>query len=212
MSTVPSVAEQRVILDNISWCTYLAILNDTKNCRGRITYDRGTLEIMAPSKIHENLKRLIGRMVETLTEELNIDIESASSTTFMREDLERGFESDECYYIQHTADIRGKDELDMMVDPPPDLLIEIDISRSSLRKFGIYHALGVPEVWRYDGDILRFYVLQSEDYVEVQESAVLAPLSVTQISHFLSQRLEQSETSLIRGFRQWVRATITDVD
>ena len=100
MSTVPFLAEQRVILDHISWQTYLAILNDADNCRGRMTYDRGVLEIMAPSKLHEQVKRLIGRMVEVFTEELNIDIESASSTTFKREDLERGFEADECYYIR----------------------------------------------------------------------------------------------------------------
>lgn len=170
-----------------------------------MTYDRGVLEIMAPSRLHENVKRLIGRMVETFTEELNIDIESASSTTFKREDLDRGFESDESYYIQHAADVRGKDEIDMPEDPPPDLLIEVDISRSSLNKFDIYSALGVPEVWRYNGEQLRFYVLEAEGYVETQDSSVLPPLSASQLSHFLSQRLEQSETALIRGFRQWVR-------
>ncbi len=205
MSTRPFLAEQRVILDNIRWQTYLAILNDADNCRGRMTYDRGVLEIMAPSRLHENVKRLIGRMVETFTEELNIDIESASSTTFKREDLDRGFESDESYYIQHAADVRGKDEIDMPEDPPPDLLIEVDISRSSLNKFDIYSALGVPEVWRYNGEQLRFYVLEAEGYVETQDSSVLPPLSASQLSHFLSQRLEQSETALIRGFRQWVR-------
>jgi Uma2 family endonuclease len=207
MSTVPFLAEQRVILDNISWQTYLAILNDANNCRSRMTYDRGVLEIMAPSKLHEQVKRLIGRMVEVFTEELNIDIESASSTTFKREDLERGFEADESYYIQHAAEVRGKDEIDMRIDPPPDLLIEVDISRSSLSKFGIYGALGVPEVWRYDGERLQFYVLQAEGYVEVQDSSVLPLLSASQLLHFLSQRLEQSETALIRGFRQWVRET-----
>ena len=93
---------------------------------------------------------------------------------------------------------------------PPDLLIEVDISRSSLNKFGIYGALGVPEVWRYDGERLRFYVLQAEGYVEVQESVALPPLTAAQVLHVLSQRLEQSETALIRGFRQWVRETVAD--
>ena len=207
MSTVPFLAEQRVILDNISWGTYLAILNDADNCRGRMTYDRGVLEIMAPSKLHEQVKGLIGRMVEVFTEELNIDIESVGSTTFKREDLERGFEADECYYIQQAAAVRGKDEIDLLIDPPPDLLIEVDISRSSLSKFGIYGALGVPEVWRYDGERLRFYVLQAEGYREIQDSSVLPPLSASQLWHFLRQRVEQSETALIRGCRQWVRET-----
>jgi Uma2 family endonuclease len=107
--------------------------------------------------------------------------------------------------IQHGAEVRGKDEIDMLIDPPPDLLIEVDISRSSLSKFGIYGALGVPEVGQYDGERLQFYVLQAEGYIEVQDSSVLPPLSASQLLHFLSQRLEQSETALIRGFRQWVR-------
>ena len=207
MSTVPFLAEQRVILDNISWQTYLAILNDADNCRGRMTYDRGVLEIMAPSKLHEQVKGLIGRMVEVFTEELNIDIESVGSTTFKREDLERGFEADECYYIQHAVEVRGKDEIDLLIDPPPDLVIEVDISRSSLSKFGLYGALGVPEVWRYDGERLQFYVLQAEGYREIQDSSVLPSLSASQLLHFLRQRLEQSETALIRGFRHWVRET-----
>ena len=212
MSPVPFLAEQRVVLDNISWPTYLAILNDVETCRGRITYDRGMLEIIAPSKLHEHIKRLIGRMVEAFTEELNIDIESVSSTTLKREDLERGFESDECYYIQHAIAVRDKDEIDMMIDPPPDLVIEVDISRSSLNKFGIFSAFGVPEIWRYNGEKLQFYVLQAEGYVEVQVSSVLPPLSATEILQVLNQRLELSETALIRGFREWVRETITEVE
>lgn len=177
-----------------------------------MTYDRGVLEIMAPSKLHEQVKRLIGRMVETFTEELNIDVMGAGSTTFKHEDLDRGFEPDECYYVQHAADVRGKVEIDLLIDPPPDLLIEVDISRSSLNKFGIYRALGVSEVWRYDGERLRFYVLQADAYVEVQDSLVLPPLSASQLSHVLSQRLGESETALIRGFRQWVQETFADMD
>ncbi|WP_034427705.1 Uma2 family endonuclease [Candidatus Entotheonella palauensis] len=205
MSTVPFLAEQRVILDHIRWQTYLAILDDAENCRGRITYDRGVLEIMAPSKLHEKVKSLIGRMVEVFTEELNIDIESVGSTTFKREDLAQGFEPDESYYIQHAAEVRGKDEIDLLIDPPPDLLVEVDISRSSLNKFDIYSALGVPEVWRYDGERLRFYVLQADTYIEIQESLALPPLSASQLSHVLSQRLDESETTLIRQFRQSIQ-------
>lgn len=210
MSAVPFLAEQRVVLEPISWQTYVAILNDAENRRGRITYDRGVLEIMAPSKLHEQVKGLIGRMVEVFTEELNIDMASAGSTTFKREDLDRGFEPDECYYIQHAPDVLGKDEIDLLLDPPPDLLIEVDISRSSLGKFGIYSALGVPEVWHYDGERLRFYVLAADAYVEVQESAVLPPLSASQLSQFLSRRLESSETTLIREFRQWTQRMFPD--
>jgi Uma2 family endonuclease len=205
MNIVSSPAEQRVILDNISWSTYLAILQDADSCRGRITYDRGVLEIMSPSKLHENVKRLIGRMIEVFTETLNIDIESASSTTFKREDLERGFEADECYYIQHAAEIRAKDDIDMTVDPPPDLIIEVDISRSSLNKFGIYRALAVPEVWRYDGESLRLYALHDHDYIEVRQSRALPQLPIDKLADLLSQRSSFGETQLIRQFRTWLR-------
>jgi Uma2 family endonuclease len=205
MNIVSSPAEQRVILDNISWSTYLAILQDADSCRGRITYDRGVLEIMSPSKLHEHVKRLIGRMIEVFTETLNIDIESASSTTFKRADLERGFEADECYYIQHAAEIRAKDDIDMTVDPPPDLIIEVDISRSSLNKFGIYRALAVPEVWRYDGESLRLYALHDHDYIEVQQSRALPQLPIDKLADLLSQRSAFGETQLIRQFRTWLR-------
>lgn len=209
MNTVLIPAEQRVILDNISWSTYLAILKDAESCRGRIAYDRGVLEIMSPSKVHEHVKRLIGRMIEAFTEELNIDIESASSTTFKREDLARGFEPDECYYIAHAEVVRGKDDIDMTVDPPPDLIIEVDISRSSLNKFGIYRALGIPEVWRYDGETLRLYVLHNGDYVEVQQSTVLPQLPIDDLRSFLNQRSSLGETQLMRQFRTWVRETFS---
>ena len=207
MSIVSSPTEQRVVLDNISWSTYLAILRDAENCRGRIAYDRGVLEIMSPSKVHEHVKRLIGRMVETFTEELNIEIESASSTTFKREDLERGFEPDECYYIEHAAVVRAKDHIDLTVDPPPDLIIEVDISRSSLNKFGIYQALGIPEVWRYDGEALRVHVLHDDGYVEGQRSTALSQLPIETLISFLRQRTSLGETRLIRQFRTWVRET-----
>jgi len=157
--------------------------------------------------LHENVKRLIGRMIEAFTEELNIEIESASSTTFKREDLERGFEPDECYYIEHAAAICSKDDIDMTVDPPPDLIIEIDISRSSLNKFGIYRALGIPEVWRYDGESLRLYVLHDNDYIEVQQSRVLSQLPIDTLTYLLSQRSLLGETQLVRQFRSRVRET-----
>ena len=121
MSTVISPAEQRVILDQVSWSTYLKLCDETGNRRGRMAYDQGTLEIMSPSKLHENAKTLLGRIVEAYTEELAIDVDSAGSTTFRREDAQRGFEPDECYYLEHAEAVRGKDEIDLTIDPPPDL-------------------------------------------------------------------------------------------
>jgi Uma2 family endonuclease len=205
MTIISNSAEQRVVLDNISWPTYLALLEDADGCRGRIAYDQGVLEIMAPSWLHEAVNKLIGRMIEVFTEERNIEMVSGRSTTWKREDVKRGFEADESYYIAHAAAVRGKDSIDLTVDPPPDLVIEVDISRSSLNKFGIYRALGVPEVWRYDGQSLRAYVLQGNDYMEVERSAQLPQLSMAVLVGFLNQRGSVGETELIRSFRAWVR-------
>ena len=204
MSIVSSPAEQRVILDNIRWPTYLAILEDVGNRRGRIAYDQGVLEIMSPSKVHEQIKRLIGRIVEAFTEESQLDVVSAGSTTFKREDLARGFEPDECYYLQNAPVVRAKDEVDLSVDPPPDLVIEVDISRSSLNKFPIYLALEVPEVWLYDGEHLRICVLKGREYVESDQSVVLPQLPVDAMTHCLSQRATVDENQLIREFRRRV--------
>lgn len=201
MRTLPFVAEQRVVLDNISWSTYLAILSDAEGCRGRITFDNGVLEIMSPSKLHEKIKTLIARMVETFTEEQRIECDSAGSTTFMREDVQRAFEPDECYYFANAAKVRDKDEIDLSIDPPPDLVIEIDISRSSVPKLDLYRTMGVPEVWRYRDARLMVFVLENNDYSEVEESAVLPGFPVARVQHFLDQRSELDESALIRLFR-----------
>jgi Uma2 family endonuclease len=206
MSTIASPAEERVFLRNISWSTYEAILDDAATPRGRIAYDEGTLEIMVPLLPHENAKRGIGRLIEVFTEELQIDIRSVSSTTFKRKDVLGGFEADESYYVAHAAEVRGKEEIDLTVDPPPDLVIEIDISRTSMNKLRIYGALGVPEVWLYDGSSLRIYVhRQGEQYEETSSSDVLPGLPIEKLIDFLSQRHTLGETEWIRAFRKWVR-------
>ncbi len=137
----------------------------------------------------------------------NIDLESVSATTFKRQELERGFEPDESYYIEHAAAVRAKDEIDLTVDPPPDLIVEVDISRSSLNKFGIYQALGIPEVWRYDGASLHLYALRDEGYIEVQQSTALPQFPIETLTSFLAQRSSLGETQLIRRFRARVRET-----
>ncbi|HEY9740149.1 MAG TPA: Uma2 family endonuclease, partial [Coleofasciculaceae cyanobacterium] len=151
MTTTLTQSPNRVLLRNISWQTYQDLLKDLEEQPGiRLSYDRGLLEIMAPSPPHENYKKVLGRFVETLTEELNIEIKSLGSLTCKREDLARGLEPDQCYYIQNEAVVRTLDEIDFNQDPPPDLVIEIDISSSSINRLSLYAALGVPEVWRYD--------------------------------------------------------------
>src|SRR5205823_3484557 len=113
---------------------------------------------------------------------------------------------DKCFFFEHEQDVRGKDKLDLSVDPPPDLAIEVDISRSSLNRMGIYAALGVPEVWRFDGQVLRVYRLgPNRSYAEVQESEHFPFLPIVKVQEFLLQRGQMDETKLVKTFRQWVR-------
>ena len=205
MATTSMMGEQRVIIDNVRWSTYLALLEDAETRRGRITYDQGVLEIMSPSMSHENLGRLIGRMVEAFTEERGIEIVSVASMTVKLEALQRGFEADEAYYIAQSDQVRGKEELDFAIDPAPDLVIEIDISRSSLNKLPVFAAFRIPEYWQYRGDTLRVYCLEGREYREAAESRVLRQFPLDEMRHVLAQRAAAGETELIRRFRNWVR-------
>ena len=204
-------AEQRIVLENVSWSTYVAMLADEDSRRGRMAFDQGVLEIMSPSIRHENAKKLLGRLLQAATEELGVEILSAGSLTMKREDLDRGIEPDECYYIAHAAAVLGKDEIDLAIDPPPDVAIEIDITHSSLNKLAIYAALGVPEVWRYDGESLTIRVRGGDgQYRIVERSAALPVLTVTDLVRYLNRRHAEGETKLVREFRRWLRDRVLE--
>jgi Uma2 family endonuclease len=198
--------EQRVIVRFVSWTTYEHLLADLSNqSSARLTYDRGMLEIMCPLPEHEEWNRTIALLVEVLAEEMRIDVRNFGSTTFRRADLARGFEPDSCFYVQHEADISGKSTIDLTVDPPPDLVIEVDVTSGSLDKFPIYAQVGVPEVWRYDGQRLRIYILRAERYVESETSLALPLLTGPRLSETLAQSKTLKRTALLRSFRTWVR-------
>lgn len=206
MTPVSSPTEDRIYLENIRWPTYLALLEDLGEHRGRLTYDHGRLEIVSPSVKHERLKRLLGRLIEAFTEELGIKIASMSSTTLNREDLRRGVEADECYYVENEPAIRGREEIDLTRDPPPDLAIEIEVSSRILPRAPIYAAMGIPEVWRYDGTSLRSRLGSDGQYHESSGSGVFPALPVAELAEFLSRRARTDETELVRSFRAWVRS------
>jgi Uma2 family endonuclease len=197
--------EERTILRGVSWSTYEALLADLGEHRGRIAYDQGLLEIMSPSQGHEGLKRLIGRLVEMLSLELGIEILSTSSLTLKLPKLLKAVEADESYYIQNEARVRHK-EIDLTVDPPPDLAIEVEVSRSAIDRLGIYAALGVPEVWRHDGTSLKVLVLQGDgSYGQSDQSRAFPMLPVDEFARFLEMRSTLSENQVVIGFRDWIR-------
>ncbi|MEH2417436.1 Uma2 family endonuclease [Nostoc sp.] len=204
-----TVGEQRTVLHNISWETFEALLKDTgEDRRSRFAYDCGVLEIMTPLFEHENPKIQFDRFILVLAEELGIEIRSAGSTTLKRKISKRGIEPDTCYYIQNELAIRGKQTLDLENDPPPDLAIEIDITSSSVNKLGIYSALGVTELWRYDGQNLKFYQLIEGQYVECKFSIAFPLVLVSEISRFIEQSKSMGEITLLKSFRAWVRKKI----
>lgn len=203
-ATFPPV--QHIVLRGVPWQTYVALRDIPENWHVRMTYDGGVLEMMSPGKRHENHAELLGALVRAFAEELDIDIQGCRTMTFKREDLEKGLEPDNCYYIQHEAQVRAKDEIDFSADPPPDLAIEIDVTTKSVGKMPIYAAFRVPEVWRYDGDRLEVLTLAaSGEYEPRGESIALAGLPLAEVERILKKGRTASEIKLVRAFRRWVR-------
>ncbi|MDZ8106815.1 MAG: Uma2 family endonuclease [Nostoc sp. DedQUE12a] len=195
-------------LSGISWQTYENLLTELSvERRLRLTYNRGTLEIMVPSPEHERYKKIAARFVETIAEELEVRIDCLGSTTFKRPELS-GAEPDECFYIENINAIRGKKRIDLAQDPPPDLVVEVDITSSSKNRFQVYADMGVPEIWRYDGKIFSINVLENQKYISVEQSLVFPNLPLIEISNFLEQVGEKDYLELVKEFRQWVKSQI----
>jgi Uma2 family endonuclease len=193
-----------LLLPSIRWETYRAIADDLEaQPNKRLTYDNGLLEIRMPSDLHESYKKLLGRIVEALTEALEIEICSLGSMTCDRQDLARGLEPDQCYYIQNEAKIWGKDKINLQIDPPPDLAIEVDITSSSINRFAIYAKLAVPEIWRYDGQIITIHHLIGDRYVLSDRSLSLPIVSTVDLQNFLDLKRILKENALIRRVREW---------
>lgn len=199
---------QRVLLSNVSWQEFEAILEDLGEHRAsRVAYDNGTLEIMTPLPEHETNKELVSDLVKALLEELDIEFCSLGSTTFKNEEMNKGIEPDNCFYIQNEAAVRGKNRLDLTVDPPPDLALEIDIT--SRTHPNIYEALAVPELWRFENGKLQINVLQEGKYIKCEYSLNFPNLPLIEIiPQYLNQCRTLGRNKTLRAFRAWVREEI----
>lgn len=198
-----------LVLFDVSWEDYEALLEDLADRPGvRVTYDQGSVEIMSPRRRHEKCKELIGHLIALLADELSIDVESSGSTTWKRRRDQRAIEPDLCFHIANAARVIGKDELDLDVDPPPDLAVEIDVTNESLTKFPIYAALGVPELWRCVSKrkSVLMYELAEGEYVEVAASRSFPMLTPTVLADFLEQSETTGRTNALALFRRWLRA------
>jgi Uma2 family endonuclease len=206
-ATLLTPPDEMIHLSGISWQTYETLLEELSDRRLRLTYNRGNLEIMAPSPEHEFSKTLMGRFVETLAEESEVQIYPLGSTTFKRPKLS-GAEPDECYYIYNIDAVRGKKRLDLTEDPAPDLVVEIDVTSSSQSRLQVYADLGVAEVWIYDGESLVIQQLQNGTYITSLTSQFFVNIPIPEIAGFLQQAKTMDYLELVKAFRKWVRSQI----
>jgi Uma2 family endonuclease len=193
---------QRLLIHNLEWSEFESLLEELGEHRSsRIAYSHGTLEIRMPTPEHEVDKELLGDLVKILLDELEIDCECFGSTTFKAENMDSGIEPDQCFYIQNQAKMRGKRRVDLSLDPPPDLAIEIDVT--SKTQLDAYANLAVPELWRYEKHQLRIDLLQGGEYRQINTSPIFPGLPIPDLlAEVLAESLESGRSPALRAFRQ----------
>lgn len=211
---VKTAPEGRVTLRNVGWETYeMLVEEDPDRSAPRLFYDRGEMEIVSPSFEHEQIAEITTSLVGELATELEMDIVSARSTTFKREGLLRGFEPGASFYFPpNAAKVRGKRRLSLDEGaPPPDLVIEVDITHPSSSKLPIYVRLEVPEVWRHDGEKVEILALRDENYAEVPESRLFAPAKVSgeSLTRLIGEGMESERPAWTRKVRERARGLRT---
>jgi Uma2 family endonuclease len=200
--------EMRAVLYGVAWEDYRRFLEALGDISVRHSYWQGTLEMMTPPKRHDRVKSLIARMIGALSLELRMPIQAIGSTTLSVEDEECGVEPDEAYYIANERAVREHEDFDPKRDPPPDLVVEIDVTNSSSKRLSVYAAMKVPEVWRHAKDELVFLGLQGTEYEAIPTSVAFAKLTSTIINDLLKKRGQVDDTSMVIEFQDWVRANM----
>ncbi|MBO0798393.1 MAG: Uma2 family endonuclease [Blastocatellia bacterium] len=200
-------ADRLLTLNNVPWDEYEELLEQVGEARGlRINYDEGTLQIMTLSPEHENYSQFISGLIRLLSARLRINIRFFGSSTIRSQRKKKGNEPDGCFYVQSVDLIGNRIHLNFSVDPPPDIVVEIDIHHSSVAKLHIYAALGVPEIWRYDGYTLTIYHLEQDKYIEVETSDALPMLSGSLLTDFLTRLQADGEFQALLAFDEWLKS------
>jgi len=196
---------QQLLMTDVSWEMYEQLLVEFEGRPGtRINYSQGVLEIMVPLPEHEINKVMIADLIKVLLEEMDIEFWSLGSTTFKSETMQQGLEADDCFYIEQEAAVRGKKRIDLEIDPPPDLALEIDIT--SRTHFNNYQVLGVGELWRFNGTELEINILQEGQYITVHESPHFPNFSLRDIiPHYLEWSKHEGRNKVMKAFRSWVK-------
>lgn len=197
---------QQVLLQDVSWEEFEAILEELGDRRSvRVAYYDQTLEIMTPLLGHEYFKETLGDAIKDIAETLELEYESYGSTTWRRQVKQAGLEADNCFYFQNEASVRGRLDINLAQDPPPDLALEVDLTNKSLERFPIYAGLAIPEIWCYDEGKLEIYHLQGEQYVKVEQSSVFPELDVRALPQLIEKNRSAGRLALRRSVRAWVR-------
>jgi Uma2 family endonuclease len=195
-----------LIVPNVSWEQYEDLLQDLSDRAGlRVSYDAGTLQAMSPSDEHEEHKDAIVFIARVLSEELAIPLETRGSATWKRRTLRKGVEPDASFYVENAHRVIGRRNLDLELDPPPDIAVEIDVTNESLGKLSIYAALGVPEIWRYDGVRVQMYALTGETYLAIDESRFFPGLSCRSLFDYVELCRRQGQTAALAIIREQIR-------
>ncbi len=199
-----------IVFHGVTWDDYEAMLRIVGDRPIRVTYDQGEMEIFMPSYGHNSDAYLLGRMVDVLTEELEVSIQGGDTTTHKREDLDKGAEPDKCYWFGANArHMSGKRQLDLSRDPAPDLIIEVDVTRTSLARLKIFAAMRVPEVWRSTSRSLQFLHLQEDGTYQPRPTSRNFPaLRASAVAQFLKEGRTADSTAWIRSVRAFVRGKI----
>jgi Uma2 family endonuclease len=200
---------QRLLLHDVTWDEFETIVQELGDHRSsRLAYESGTLEVVVPLPEHEDDKEIISDLIKVLLEALDIEFRSLGSTTFKRNQAQ-GLEPDQCFYIQNELAIRGKKRINLAIDPPPDLAIEIDVT--SRTHPGIYAKLNVPELWQFDRGVLKINVLQGNSYVSVLESPTFPGLPLTvMLPKYLADSKVLGRNAVVKVFRRWIEDWMDD--
>lgn len=203
----PDVLLPSVVLNDISWELYQRLLKAGVEGNVRMTFDEGALEIMSPLPEHENIKTLIGMLVGLLAVEMEISIRSFGSTTFKRKSLLKGLEPDECYYVRNEPTVRARKRLDLTRDPPPDLVVEVDLSRRTIDKRRIYASLRVPEIWNYENGRIECLHLRRGKYETHEKSLAFPFLRPAVLAEYVKMLDDHEEIVIFKAWIEWLRET-----
>jgi Uma2 family endonuclease len=197
--------ENSVILSNVAWKTYTQFIEETmdKIRNPRFYFDEGNLLIMSVTPEHEYYNRLIASLIDALAEQFKEDWLPLGSTTYTKNDIEKGFEPDSCFYFENAPKMRGVKRLDMSVHPAPELIVEVDITSLSIFRQNIYAAFGVPEIWRFDGEKIEILKLEEGKYIRVENSLALPLVTPEKLTEFIRESENLSRLEWIGKIRDW---------